>query len=326
MKKKPHSADIPPNITTYPNNMKNFGDRLYEAIKNKCPICVGIDPRIGSIPQFIKDSALEELGDTKEAVAMAFTDFSIGLIDSIHDIVPVIKPQLAFFEMYGSAGLQAFEEICEYAQGKGLIVIADGKRNDIGSTAEGYAKAFLGESELIKGSLACNFVDALTVNPYLGSDSIKPFQDITSDNGKGIFILVKTSNPSSSEIQDLACGDHMVHEEVSHLVAGWGLSNLGETHYSNIGAVVGATYPEEAKYLRSLMPNQFFLVPGYGAQGGGASSVKPCFNSDGTGALINSSRDINFAYLKNKKYSEKNYAEAAREATLAMKKDLESIF
>ncbi len=304
----------------------HFGDRLFQEIKNKSPICVGIDPRIRLIPQFIKKNSLEEFGDTPEAVATAFFDFSVSIIDSVYDLVPVIKPQLAFFEMYGHAGIKAFEDICQYAQEKGLLVIADGKRNDIGSTAEAYAEGLLGKPLMIETNQATNFVDALTVNPYLGSDGIKPFQEVCDKNDKGIFILVKTSNPSSGEVQDLTSGDEFVHEKIAHLVAGWGTQNIGETNYSNVGAVVGATYPEEAAYLRSLMTNQFFLVPGYGAQGAGAREVKPCFNADGTGAIVNSSRGILFAYKKSKKYSEENFEDVAREAVLDMKEDLESIF
>ena len=304
----------------------HFGDALFKAIEKTSPICVGIDPRLDQIPNFIKEAAVAEFGNTPEAVASAFIDFSIGIIDSVWDLVPAIKPQLAFFEVYGSYGIRAFEEICEYAQEKGLLVIADGKRNDIGSTAEAYAQAFLGSAPLIQGgSEIITKCDALTVTPYLGSDGIKPFHKICNENDKGAFVLVKTSNPSSYEIQDLPTGDHLVHEELAQMLSSWGMLSLGESNYSNLGAVVGATYPDEARYLRSLMPNQFFLVPGYGAQGAGAEDVKPCFNADGTGALINSSRGIIYAYEKNAKFSEKNFDDAAREAVVIMKKDLSAV-
>lgn len=303
----------------------NFGDKLFHAIQKTSPICVGIDPRIDSLPKFLRDAALEEYGDTAEGVAAAFTDFSLAIIDATADLVPAIKPQMAFFEMYGSAGIRAFEDVCQYAQEKGLLVIADGKRNDIGTTAEAYAQAFLGKVPLLQKTESVNFCDALTVNPYLGTDGIEPFVNVCNAEGKGIFVLVKTSNPSSFEVQDLATSEEMVHEEVARLVSGWGNASLGENYFSNVGAVVGATYPDEAKYLRSLMPNQFFLVPGYGAQGAGAAEVRPCFNVDGTGAIINSSRGIIFAYKNNKKYSEENFDEAAREAVLAMKADLASV-
>lgn len=303
----------------------HFADQLFQKIKNTSPICVGIDPRIEMIPDFLKQSALEEYGDTPEAVAAAFTDFSMAIIDATSEFIPAIKPQLAFFEMYGAAGIQAFEDICSYAKEKDLLVITDGKRNDIGSTAEAYAQAFLGNPPLINSPKESIAVDALTVTPYLGSDGVKPFKTLCDENDKGIFVLVKTSNPSSHEIQDLPTGDHMCHEEVAQLVSGWGMENLGECNFSNIGAVVGATYPEEASYLRSLMPNQFFLVPGYGAQGGSVDTVRPCFNADGNGALINSSRGILFAYQNDSKYSEKNFDEAARDAVIAMKEDLSKI-
>lgn len=304
----------------------HFADRLFHAIQKTSPICVGIDPRIEAIPAFIKKQALEEFGDTPEAVASAFTDFGVGIIDAVADLVPVIKPQMAFFEMYGSAGLRSFEEICEYAQSKGLIVLADGKRNDIGTTAAAYAEGLLGKPLSIgEKRFQTNWIDATTVTPYLGSDGIKPFQDVCDANDKGIFVLVKTSNESAYEIQDMPVGDELVHEALAHMVAGWGMQSLGNCHYSNVGAVVGGTYGEEIAYLRSLMPNQFFLVPGYGAQGAGAEDVRPCFNADGTGALISSSREINYAYLKSKKFSPEEFDEAAREAVLIMKQDLESI-
>ena len=303
----------------------NFSDKLVSAIEDKSPICVGIDPVVENIPNYIKENAVEEFGNTAEAVAAAFIEFSSAIIEATYDLVPVIKPQLAFFENYGSYGIQAFEEICQYAKSKDLLVIADAKRNDIGSTAKAYAQGFLGKSPLIQGDLNVNEVDAVTVNPYLGSDNILPFLEEAQQNNKGIFILVKTSNPSSGEIQDLTVGDEMIHEKVAHLVNSWGQNILGKKGFSSVGAVVGATYPEEAAYLRSIMPQQIFLVPGYGAQGGGAKDVKPCFTKEGQGAIINSSRGIIFAYKKNEKYSEKNFAEAAREAVLAMKEDLRCV-
>ena len=303
----------------------HFWDKLYEEIEKKSPICVGIDPRLNQIPEFIKNAAIEEAWNNVDWVALAFTNFSMAIIDSVADLVPAIKPQLAFFEMYGSAGILAYEEICEYAKEKWLLIIADWKRNDIWSTAEAYAKAFLWEVPLFEWTTSVSSADALTVNPYLGSDGIKPFQTQCDENGKGIFCLVKTSNPSWWEIQDLTVNEEMVHEEVARLVSSWGMSSLWKNSYSNVWCVVGATYPEEAKYLRSLMPNQFFLVPWYGAQWGGAADAKPCFNADGTGAIVNSSRWIIFAYQKDAKYWEENFEDAARDATMAMKLDLESI-
>ena len=303
----------------------HFADKLFYKIQKTSPICVGIDPRIAMIPEYIQDNMLEKHGDTVRAVTESFYEFSIKIIDEVADLIPAIKPQIAFFEMYGSLGIEVFEKICAYAEKKELIVISDAKRNDIGSTAEAYAESFLGTPPLIQSTKKALSVDALTVTPYLGSDGIVPFTKLCDTQNKGIFILVKTSNPSSHEIQDLPTGEHMCHEEVAQLVSRWGMPHLGDCHFSSVGAVVGATYPEEAAYLRSLMPNQFFLVPGYGAQGGDHTMVKSCFNSDGNGALINSSRAILYAYKSNTKYNDENFAAAAREEVLRMKKDLSQI-
>jgi orotidine-5'-phosphate decarboxylase len=303
----------------------HFADKLFQKIQKTSPISVGIDPRINMIPEYIQDNMLEKYGDTVQAVTESFYEFSIKIIDAVHELVPAVKLQIAFFEMYGFLGIEVFEKICSYAEQKGLIVISDAKRNDIGSTAEAYAQSFLGTPHLIQSKKEALSVDALTVTPYLGSDGIRPFTKLCDENDKGIFILVKTSNPSSHEIQDLPTGDHMCHEEVAQLVSSWGMPHLGECHFSSVGAVVGATYPEEAAYLRSLMPNQFFLVPGYGAQGGDHTTVKPCFNADGHGAIVNSSRAILYAYKNNQKYSDKNFAEAARDEVLRMKKDLSQV-
>ncbi len=292
----------------------HFADRLVAAIQQKgTPICVGLDPRLDQIPSFIKNEKILEKGKTFEAVGESFLDFNKGIIDAVADLVPAVKPQFAFYLQYGFAGVQAFEETCKYAQEKGLIVIADAKCNDIGSTAEAYAQAFIGET------FDC---DAVTVNPYLGYDGVKPFIEVCKKRGKGIFVLVKTSNHSSSDLQDRMTEDHLRnYEVVAHLLESWGADEIGKSGYSSIGAVVGATYPEEAKRLRELMPHAYFLVPGYGAQGGKAADVKACFNKDGLGALINSSRDIIFAWQK-VGANEHNYADAARAAVLEMKKAL----
>ncbi len=317
----------------------NFADKLIKAVQEKGnPICVGLDPRLGQIPGQIISKITKEKGQTKEAAAECFLEFNKGIIDAVCDIVPACKPQIAFYEQYGFAGYWAYEETCKYAQEKGLIVIADAKRNDIGSTAQGYAGAFLGEVDLFGAKESGLGADSLTVNAYLGWDGIKPFVEACREHGRGIFALVKTSNPSSGELQDqdlvgdgvsddFAEGDRMkVYELMAHYIDSWGADVVGESGYSSVGAVVGATYPEQAKVLRKMMPKSIFLVPGYGAQGGGAADVKPCFNEDGLGAVVNSSRGIIFAYEKMDKFDAESYADAARAACETMKEDLASIF
>lgn len=308
--------------------MKNFADRLIEQIQaKKSAVCVGLDPRLSKIPSFIQEAALKENPKNKlKAAAEAIIEFNKGIIDEVHDLVPCVKPQIAFYELFAEEGMRAYRETIEYAKSKGLLVIADAKRNDIGSTAEAYAQAFLGETDLFGESKAVFDADALTVTPYLGWDGIKPFASECKKYGKGIFILVKTSNPSSGDLQDLQMKDaNSVYEIIGNFVESWGADELGEKGYSSIGAVVGATYPDQAEKLRKIMPQSIFLVPGYGAQGGGAKDVKPCFNEDGLGAIVNSSRGIIFAYEKSDKYDEGNYGKAARAAVLAMNEDLGKI-
>ncbi len=306
--------------------MLHFADRLTNRISTLAnPTCVGLDPRLNQIPEFIQDRAMEEYGETTEAIAEAIIAFNVGIIDAIADIVPAVKPQIAFYECYGYEGLRAYEETIKYAKQKGLLVIGDAKRNDIGSTATAYAQGHLGKVEGFDGPIETINGDSLTITPYLGTDGIKPFTDVCQEEGKGVFVLVRTSNSSSDEIQGQALGDHLMDEHVATLVEGWGRDLIGQTGFSSVGAVVGATYPEEARILRNLMPNQIFLVPGYGAQGGGAADVKPCFHDNGTGAIINSSRGIIFAYQKNGQPGEA-YAEAARQAAIAMKEDLATLF
>lgn len=309
------------------NNMKNFADRLNEAIKAKgSAICVGLDPRLNQIPKHITEAAAKEQKDPFVAAAAAIIEFNKGIIDAVHDLVPCVKPQIAFYEIYGAPGMQAFKETIDYAQSKGLIVIADVKRNDIGSTAKAYADAYLGMVDVYGESRAVFDADAITVTPYLGYDGIKPFIENCKQYGKGIFVLVKTSNPSSGDLQDLKMEDgNSVYEILGNFVESWGANDIGESGYNFVGAVVGATYPDQAEKLRKIMPNSIFLVPGYGAQGGGAKDVKPCFNEDGMGAIVNSSRGITFAYEKDDNYGPKEYAEAARAAVEAMKKDLTNI-
>ncbi len=308
--------------------MEHFGDRLANRIqKLSNPTVVGLDPRLSQIPPFIKEVAIKKHGgENLEAVAAAIIMFNVGIIEAVADIVPAVKPQIAFYEQYGHAGLFAYEQTIKYAQEKGMIVIGDAKRNDISSTAEAYANGHLGEVDVFGKPLTTINADSITVTPYLGSDGITPFTKVCQEHGRGIFVLVRTSNPSADEIQGQVVGDHLLDEEVASLVEGWGRDLIGDTGYSSVGAVIGATYPEEAHTLRNLMPNQIFLVPGYGAQGGGAEDVKPCFHDNGTGAIVNSSRGIIFAYQKDEKWKDEQYHEAAREAALAMKEDLGKLF
>lgn len=311
---------------------KNFADRLIAAVKKKGnPICVGLDPRLDLIPGFLKKKALEAGGTPTKAAAEAILEFNKGIIDAVADIVPVVKPQIAFYELFGHDGVWAYQETLKYAKSKGLITIADAKRNDIGSTAAAYARAFLGEVEMFEDMgqevvVPMFDADSLTVNAYLGWDGIKPFVEEGAKYGKGIFVLVKTSNPSGADLQDLELKEGgRIYEVMGGLMDSWGADHVGESGYSLVGAVVGATYPAQAAALRKIMPKAIFLVPGYGAQGGGAEDVKPCFNSNGLGAVVNSSRGITFAYQKKDGFSEESYAEAAREAVEDMKKDLESV-
>ncbi len=305
----------------------HFADRLNAAIqKKKSAVCVGLDPRLEQIPTFIKKRAQAEHKNALTAAAEAILEFNKGIIDAVADLVPVVKPQIAFYEQYGHEGMRAFEETLWYARDKRVLTIADIKRSDIGSTAEAYAKAFLGKVDLF-GKQAFSFdADAVTIAPYLGWDGIKPFIVEAKKHGKGLFVLVKTSNVSSGDVQDLVMkDDKAVYEIMAHYVDSWGSDEMGDSGYSLVGAVVGATYPVQAKKLRSLMPQNIFLVPGYGAQGGTAQDVKPCFNEDGTGAVVNSSRGIIFAWENSDQFTEKDYADAARDAVIKMQKELDAV-
>ncbi len=290
--------------------MTSFADQLTERIATLGnPTVVGLDPRLPQIPEFIRKKA--------KSPAEAVVIFNRGIIDAIADLVPAVKPQIAFYECLGPEGLQAYAETVKYAKSKGLLVIGDVKRSDIGSTAEAYAQAHLDPASALAA-------DAITVVPFFGGDGIRPFTEMAHKHGKGVFVMVRSSNPSADEIQGQTLGDHLMDEHIATLVEGWGRDYIGKSGFSLVGAVVGATYPEEARVLRNLLPNQIFLVPGYGAQGGTAEDVKPCFHANGTGAIVNSSRGIIFAYEKDGK--PEAYAEAARTAALAMKKELEALF
>ena len=308
-----------------------FVDVLIKNIKEKNnPSVVGLDPQIEYVPNFIKEEAFKKHGKNLKGAADAILTFNKYIIDAVYDVVPAIKPQLAYYEMYGVEGLKAFYETCKYAKEKGLLVIADGKRNDIGSTAQSYSTAFLGETKIDDDTKQSAFdVDALTVNPYLGIDGIKPFINDCYKYNKGIFVLVKTSNDSSGQFQDILThiGKSM-YEVVAECVEKWGEEVKGEYGYSSVGAVVGATYPNQAKILRRKLKSAYILVPGYGAQGGTAKDVVHSFNPDGLGAIVNASRSIMCAYKLERwkgKYSEEKFYEASRAEALRMKEDINSV-
>lgn len=301
----------------------NFADRLVAACRDKrSALVVGLDPRWGSLPPALQELAVKANGSTPQAAALAFHLFGRAIIDVVADVAVAVKPQFAFYEQYGPWGMHSLLQTVEYARSQGLLVIGDAKRGDIGSTAEAYAQAYLGglctESEP-DFSLA---LDALTVNAYLGSDGVRPFLHAAAKSGSGIFVLVKTSNPSSGEVQDRLVDGDPVYSLLAKQVNAWGESLVGDSGYSSVGAVVGATYPAEAAALRQLMPRNIFLVPGYGAQGGTAADVVPAFNADGLGAVVNSSRGIIFAYQKSTEYGADRYADAARAAAVAARDDI----
>lgn len=300
-------------------------DKLIESIRAKdCNVVVGLDPRLEQIPSEIVDRNINLYGETALAVSKIFIEFNKGIIDAVYDIVPAIKPQIAFYEMYGVEGLIAYDETCKYARDKGLIVVGDIKRGDIGSTSKAYSTAHIGNTNIGSKKINGFYSDMITINPYLGDDCIKEFMKDVDENSKGIFVLVKTSNPSSSQIQDIIADSKPIYEHVAGMVNQWSENRIGKYGYSSVGAVIGATYPDMLKRLRRIMPTTFFLVPGYGAQGAGAEDIKNSFNADGLGAIINSSRGIIFAYQK-PEYHGMSYNEAARKATIAMKDDINSV-
>lgn len=278
---------------------------------------------LGYIPEHITKEAFAQYGETLEGAAEAIWQYNKGIVDAIYDLVPAVKPQVAMYEQFGIPGMEAFKKTTDYCRKKGLVVIGDVKRGDIGSTSAAYATAHLGKVKIGTKELSVFDEDFATVNPYLGSDGIKPFLEECKKEKKGIFILVKTSNPSSGEFQDKLIDGKPLYEQVAQKVAQWGEECMGDA-YSYVGCVVGATYPEMGKVLRSIMPKQYILVPGYGAQGGKASDLAPYFNKDGLGAIVNSSRGIIAAY-KQEKYVEfgpEHYADASRQAVLDMKDDI----
>ncbi len=287
-------------------------DRLIEGIvKLQNPTVAGLDPKLDFIPNFIKEKAFTQYGETLDGAAAALLEFNKGLIDALCGIVPAVKPQCAYYEMYGWQGVKALYDTVSYARQKGMFVITDGKRNDIGTTMQAYAVAHLGTVQVGDKNCTPFGGDALTVNPYLGSDGINPLLDICKTQDKGIFVLVKTSNPSSGELQNQVFeGGETLYETVGQLCEEWGENLPGKYGYSGVGAVVGATYPKQLFELRRDLTHTFFLVPGYGAQGGGAKDVAPAFDSNGIGAVINASRSIMCAWQKTGA-SEQDYAKAA---------------
>lgn len=307
-------------------------DLLVRKIKElNNPTVVGLDPRLNFIPEFIKNEAYDIYGKTLEGAAKAFLTFNKAIIDEIYDLVPAVKPQVAMYEQYGEAGIKAYIDTIDYAKSKGLVVIGDIKRSDIASTAEAYSNGHIGRVDIEGEKHEVYKSDFITLNPYLGFDSIEPYIDNCNKYDKGLFVLVKTSNPNSGEIQDINVGkdNEKLYEYIGKLVAKWGESAMGTEGYSRLGAVVGATHKEQGVRLRKLMPKTFFLVPGYGAQGATASDLAGCFNKDGLGAIVNSSRGIIAAYtLKNYKndFTEKDFAKAARKAVIDMREDLSRCF
>ena len=304
----------------------NAIDRLINKIKEtNNPTVIGLDPRYELLPKCV----LEKYPNTLEGVSEAIIEYNKALIDETCDVIPAVKPQIAFYEMFGIPGMKAFEETCKYAKQKGMIVIADIKRGDIGSTAQGYSNAYLGKTKIGEKEESIFDVDFVTVNPYMGTDCVKPFIEDCKKYGKGIFILVKTSNPSSGELQDVKLENgEEVYLKVAKLVEEWGKELRGEYGYSSIAAVVGATYPKQLKEIREIAPHTYFLIPGYGAQGGKAEDIALGFDKNGLGGIVNASRSLMCAYkseLWKDKFEEKDYAKATRAEALRMKEELGGI-
>lgn len=301
-------------------------DKLIRKIEeNKAPIVVGLDPMLSYIPDHVKEAAYREKGETLAGAAEAIWQFNKAIVDATYDLIPAVKPQIAMYEQFGIEGLIAFKKTVDYCKEKDLVVIGDIKRGDIGSTSAAYAIGHLGKVQVGSNSFYGFDEDFVTVNPYLGSDGVVPFIDVCKEEKKGLFILVKTSNPSSGEFQDQLVDGKPLYELVGEKVAQWGELHMG-SEYSYIGAVVGATYPEMGKILRKIMPKTYILVPGYGAQGGKAEDLVHYFNKDGLGAIVNSSRGIIAAYKQEAyaKFGQTSYADASRQAVIDMREDIMS--
>lgn len=299
-------------------------NKLIEKIKKlNAPVVVGLDPMLSYIPEHIQKKAFVEYGETLEGAAEAIWQFNKEIIDKICDLIPAVKPQIAMYEQFGIEGLKTFKKTVDYARSKDLVVIGDIKRGDIGSTSSAYAAGHVGKVQVGNKCYMPFEEDFITVNPYFGTDGVKPFIDVCKETGKGIFLLVKTSNPSSGEFQDRLIDGKPLYEIVGEKVAEWGNAHMGNS-YSYVGAVVGATYPEMGKILRKIMPKTYILVPGYGAQGGKAADLAPYFNEDGLGAIVNSSRGIIAAYKQDRYagFGEENFGDASRQAVLDMIEDI----
>ena len=292
--------------------------------KTQAPIVVGLDPMMKFIPEHIKAAAFKEYGETLAGAGEAIWQYNKAIVDATYDLIPAVKPQIAMYEQFGIEGLIAFKKTVDYCKSKDLVIIGDVKRGDIGSTSEAYAVGHLGKVTVGSNQYYGFDEDFATVNPYLGSDGIKPFVNVCEEENKGLFILAKTSNPSSGEFQDRLVDGKPLYEVVAEKIAEWGADHMGSCGYSYIGAVVGATYPEMGKALRKVMPKSYILVPGYGAQGGKGKDLVHFFNEDGLGAIINSSRGIIAAYQQEAyaKFGAENFAEASRQAVLDMQADI----
>lgn len=293
--------------------------------KTNAPIVVGLDPMLNYIPKHVQEKAFKEYGETLEGAAEAIWQFNKEIVDHTRDLIPAVKPQIAMYEQFGIPGLMAYKKTVDYCKEKGLVVIGDIKRGDIGSTSAAYATGHVGKVQVGSKKYAGFDVDFVTLNPYMGSDSINPFIDTCKEEKRGMFVLVKTSNPSSGEFQDQLVNGRPLYELVGEKVAQWGEGFMGDS-YSYVGAVVGATYPEMGKILRKIMPKAYILVPGYGAQGGQGKDLVHFFNEDGLGAIVNSSRGIIAAYKQEKyaKFGAGNFAEASRQAVIDMIEDITS--
>ena len=292
--------------------------------KTNAPIVVRLDPMLNYIPEHVQEKAFKEYGETLEGAAEAIWQFNKEIVDKTYDLIPAVKPQIAMYEQFGIPGLMAYKKTVDYCKSKDLVVIGDIKRGDIGSTSAAYAVGHLGKVQVGENKIAAFDEDFATVNPYLGSDGVKPFIDVCKEEKKGIFVLVKTSNPSSGEFQDRLIDGRPLYELVGEKVAQWGEECMGDS-YSYVGAVVGATYPEMGKVLRKIMPKAYILVPGYGAQGGQGKDLVHFFNEDGLGAIVNSSRGIIAAYKQEKyaRFGEENFGDASRAAVEDMIADID---
>ena len=301
-------------------------DQLVAKIKKtQAPIVVGLDPMLNYIPEQVQKKAFEEKGETLAGAAEAIWQFNKAIVDTIYDLIPAVKPQIAMYEQFGVDGVIVFKKTVDYCKEKGLVVIGDVKRGDIGSTSEAYAVGHLGKVQVGSQTYAGFDEDFATVNPYLGSDGVKPFIKVCKENNRGIFVLVKTSNPSSGELQDKLVDGKPLYELVGKMVDEWGSDCIGESGFSEVGAVVGATYPEQGRILRAIMPKTYILVPGYGAQGGKGKDLVHFFNEDGLGAIVNSSRGIIAAYKQEvyAKFGAEHFADASRQAVLDMIADIQ---